>query len=228
MRQDCASHTGLVGDVYWSEFLSFLVGGKRRDAILDVGCGDCELTEELTRLFNSVTAFDRCDVRRRSHASIDFELADVSGELPAKWRGRFDLASAYYVLQHLATPAALRSAFENLAACLQPHGHLCVAIPHPCFAAHMRLNQEKMETELKDYMQEGRAYRTEFKARSGMIEMSEYHYPLQSYITAAAPHFLVSRVAEPVALTGQIPEELPLVCQLPFALFIEFISTRNE
>ena len=97
---------------------------------LDVGCGLGDNAEALAREGARVSAFDLAAKaidwakRRFLDSKDDYRAADLF-DLPAEWRGAFDLVHECYTLQ--ALPAdLLEPAFAALAATLKPKGELLV------------------------------------------------------------------------------------------------------
>jgi SAM-dependent methyltransferase len=109
--------------------------GAQRDAlaglaVLDVGCGLGDNAEAFATAGACVAGFDLAEKaidwakRRFPESRVDYRAADLF-DLPADWRGAFDLVHECYTLQ--ALPAALHApAFAALAACLKPKGELLV------------------------------------------------------------------------------------------------------
>jgi SAM-dependent methyltransferase len=95
---------------------------------LVVGCGLGDDAEELGRRGYAVSAFDLSPsaiarARERFPAStVDYRVADLL-DLPAEWRGRFDLVVEIRTLQSL--PVAIRAAaVASIAATAAPGGRL--------------------------------------------------------------------------------------------------------
>jgi SAM-dependent methyltransferase len=80
-----------------------------------------------------VTGFDvdagALDVLRQAFPAERFVLADVTGEIPAVDRARYQLVVAGEVLEHV--PNADRF-LRGCAALLAPGGRLCVTVPNAC------------------------------------------------------------------------------------------------
>ena len=98
--------------------------------VLDVGCGLGDNAEAFVAAGSRVVAFDLSEKAidwakaRFPRSGATYRAADLF-DLPAEWRGAFDLVHECYTLQ--ALPAALApDAFAALAGTLKPKGELLV------------------------------------------------------------------------------------------------------
>lgn len=106
------------------------------DSILDLGCGDGRLTDELRRdgfpilgLDFSLSGIARA---REQYPNTTFEIHDLGSPLPASFLGAFDVVIAVEVIEHLLLPRELfrraREALRTDAGCLLMstpyHGYL--------------------------------------------------------------------------------------------------------
>jgi 2-polyprenyl-3-methyl-5-hydroxy-6-metoxy-1,4-benzoquinol methylase len=123
----------------WVERLCAQTSGE----VAHLGCADSPYTDELLaagELLHSrlvrvarVTGFD-VDPRaleqvREALPGERFVLADVTDELPAEERGRYQLVIAGEVLEHVPNADAF---LRGCAALLAPGGRLCVTVPNAC------------------------------------------------------------------------------------------------
>ena len=231
MRDKAKNHTDLVGRIYWAAFLEFISPYLPCHNLLDAGCRDGELTEDLVEQASYVVGIDIQRSWDKPKDKVEFAIQDIRDPLPNRWKGFFDLITSFYVFQHMPSESALRKAFKYLAEGLSPTGHLCLAIPHPCFAPLMRLPSESNDLELACYMERGAKVTSKLSLTQipdqerQVIELVEYHYPLSCYFDTSSPHLVLSRVAEPVVPDGILAEEGPLVTEIPFVLFLDFYLT---
>lgn len=105
--------------------------GEGRAALV-VGCGYGDDAEELARRGWTVSAFDFSPTaiararERFPQTAVDYRVADLF-DLPAEWRGRFDLVVEIHTLQ--AIPIEVRaSGPATIAAMVAPDGRLWVSI----------------------------------------------------------------------------------------------------
>lgn len=118
---------------HWRRFRAIrsLLAGDAADTLLDLGCHGGYLTARL-KLYtgaSAVTAYDlspsAIEHARRTHPGIRFEVADLHLGIPEPDR-RFDLVSAFDVLEHLLDPAAFVREVRRV---LKPGGRFIIAIP---------------------------------------------------------------------------------------------------
>jgi 2-polyprenyl-3-methyl-5-hydroxy-6-metoxy-1,4-benzoquinol methylase len=108
------------------------LAGHRLDGLraLDVGCGLGDKAEALAAAGAKVVAFDLVAgavdwaQRRFPRSSVDYRAADLF-DLPADWRGAFELTHECYTLQALPESLLIPAA-RALAATLAPGGRLLV------------------------------------------------------------------------------------------------------
>ncbi len=115
--------------------------GKRVSAAIDLGCGSGELTRRLRRYAVSVTGVDASrgliEQARENSAqeAVDFILADVLDDsimdgLPPN---HFDLVSAAWLHNHIATEDAQRQLLQRVLRLLKPGGYIVFLIPGNAF-----------------------------------------------------------------------------------------------
>jgi 2-polyprenyl-3-methyl-5-hydroxy-6-metoxy-1,4-benzoquinol methylase len=123
----------------WLERLCAQAEGE----VAHLGCADSPYTEELlasgellhARLVRvaRVTGFDvdqaALELLRQALPGERFVSADVSAGIPEKERGRYQLALAGEVLEHVPDADAF---LRGCSALLAPGGRLCVTVPNAC------------------------------------------------------------------------------------------------
>ena len=118
-----------------------VIGGNGVSAAIDLGCGSGELTRRLRRYAAHVTGVDASPgliKQARGDAdqtALDFILADVLDEsvmdgLPPK---HFDLATAAWLHNHMATAEAQRQLLQTVLRLLKPGGCIVFLIPGDAF-----------------------------------------------------------------------------------------------
>jgi malonyl-CoA O-methyltransferase len=113
------------------------LGGRRSEAILEIGCGTGKNTEFLATIAKRVTAIDfspgmlrqaKAKAEARGFAgSVDFATVDVTQPWPFA-AGQFDLLVCNLVLEHVAD---LRFVFAEAARCLKAGGEFFLCELHP-------------------------------------------------------------------------------------------------
>lgn len=97
---------------------------------IDIGCGLGDNAEALSAAGYDVTAFDlsaravEWAGKRHPHTRVSYRQADLF-DLPADWRGRFDLVHECYTVQAL-TGTLREAAFAAIASLVRPGGRLLV------------------------------------------------------------------------------------------------------
>jgi ubiquinone/menaquinone biosynthesis C-methylase UbiE len=104
---------------------------RKRESVLDVGCGSGLLSHELSRHFRTVVALDISEPmlavarKKRSAPNIDYRLCDVNR---FSTEARFDAVVSHTAFHHLPEIPATLGRLKNL---LTPHGRLiavdCIA-----------------------------------------------------------------------------------------------------
>jgi SAM-dependent methyltransferase len=123
-----------------------------------------------------VTGFDvdpaALDLLRQAHPGERFVLADVTAEIPAEERGRYQLVVAGEVVEHVPNADAF---LRGCATLLAPGGRLCVTVPNACcpkIGARSLLGRESVHPDHRVYYGprtlartlEGAGYRVTFLA----------------------------------------------------------------
>ncbi len=112
-RSELSSHSQLLKMV-----------GPPPSRILDVGCGQGELSHQLCKRGHHVTGLD---LYEPDFPIDDFRRVDIGGGLGLSPEERFDTILFADVLEHLVDPAArLREALEHLS----PQGRILVSLPN--------------------------------------------------------------------------------------------------
>ena len=105
----------------------------------DLGCGNGASAAELKKMGFSVAAVDPSrsgiSVARRSYPDIQFEVADGTDSLAARF-GTFDLVISIEVVEHCYDPAAL---MRTLASLLKPGGVAIVSTPYHGYLKNLAL-----------------------------------------------------------------------------------------
>ncbi len=107
-----------------------LAVGRDQD-VLDVGCGEGFLAEQIQQMGNRVTGIDVLPTAQRQEAMEGYIPANLDEELdpdePALRGRQFDKVLLLDVLEHLRTPENLLASCRRL---VKPNGHLIVSVPN--------------------------------------------------------------------------------------------------
>lgn len=100
---------------------------------VEFGCNNGTITAILAEACHRVLAIDR-DQRlleeaqsQFPHRNVEWEQYDLNHDLPSDLHGRFDLAVALEVIEHLDSPEQL---IREIALVLKPHGKLLLSTPN--------------------------------------------------------------------------------------------------
>jgi SAM-dependent methyltransferase len=98
--------------------------------VLDFGAAKAATTRRLMALRPDLRphVFDVSEDYRRHWAGWVPVQAQATYALPAEWSGRFDLITAHFVLEHVASPVPV---LADLARCLAPGGQVFFTVPDP-------------------------------------------------------------------------------------------------
>lgn len=105
--------------------------------VLDVGCGDGRIVNELANLF-SETSFHGIDVSERaiefaklysSQKNVLFEVFDICDQAAIKINGHYDLVTLVEVLEHIPV-ATCQDFFNNVVAFVKSGGLFHLIVPH--------------------------------------------------------------------------------------------------
>lgn len=99
------------------------------DRVLDLGCGNGDLTADLAGAVGQVTGADVAEAAleraRRRHPSVDLRLVAIDGALPFE-DGAFDVVWSSEVIEHVADTARWLSEVRRV---LAPRGRLLLTTP---------------------------------------------------------------------------------------------------
>lgn len=108
--------------------------------VLDLGCGDGRLTQELvshgykmTGVDLSASGISRAQVE---HPSVTFRQHDMAEALAAEMHGAFDAVIAVEVIEHLLLPGQI---FERADEALRPDGRLVITTPYHGYLKNLAL-----------------------------------------------------------------------------------------
>ena len=111
------------------EFVKLAVG--RGHDVLDVGCGEGFLAEQIQQIGNQVTGIDVLPTAKRQEAFGGYIQGDlehgIDADTPALRGAEFDKVLLLDVLEHLRVPERLLRDCRRL---LKPNGHLIVSVPN--------------------------------------------------------------------------------------------------
>jgi 2-polyprenyl-3-methyl-5-hydroxy-6-metoxy-1,4-benzoquinol methylase len=111
------------------EFVKLAVG--RGQEVLDVGCGEGFLAEQIQQMGNHVTGIDVLPQAKRQEAFDGYIQGDleqgIDAETPALRGKEFDKVLLLDVLEHLRAPEKL---LEDCQPLLKSNGHLIVSLPN--------------------------------------------------------------------------------------------------
>jgi 2-polyprenyl-3-methyl-5-hydroxy-6-metoxy-1,4-benzoquinol methylase len=111
------------------EFVKVAVG--RGQEVLDVGCGEGFLAEQIQQMGNHVTGIDVLPEAKRRESFEQYVQADldqgIDPQTPALRGRQFDKVLLLDVLEHLRRPENL---LQNCLSFLKPNGHLIVSVPN--------------------------------------------------------------------------------------------------
>ncbi len=111
------------------EFVKLAVG--RDQDVLDVGCGEGFLAEQIQEMGNRVTGIDVLPEAKRQESFDQYVSADleqgIDPDTPALRGRQFDKVLLLDVLEHLRRPEKL---LQDCRCFLKPNGHLIVSLPN--------------------------------------------------------------------------------------------------
>jgi 2-polyprenyl-3-methyl-5-hydroxy-6-metoxy-1,4-benzoquinol methylase len=100
-------------------------------SVLDIGCGDGRLTDELRRAGVPVRGVDFApsgiEKARRMFPDTAFDVHDLGQPLPHAWQGAHDVVTAVEVIEHMLLP---REIFRRADEALAEDGRLLITTPY--------------------------------------------------------------------------------------------------
>jgi len=108
--------------------------------VLDLGCGNGALTNELSRSGFSMTGMDASHtairIAQEQYPTIQFLKRDVNAALDTMLHGSFDAVIAVEVVEHLLLPRRL---FERAKEALRPRGSFLLTTPYHGYLKNLAL-----------------------------------------------------------------------------------------
>jgi len=115
----------------WPELEKILSNLKEGDSVLDVGCGNGRLLENLKKRRISYLGVDNSEalikLAKANYPSYDFKVADIL-ELSETIKQKFDLVISVAVLHHLPSEDLRLQALEQLKIVTAPHGQIIFSV----------------------------------------------------------------------------------------------------
>jgi len=115
--------------------------GGRAVKVLDLGCGNGYVANQLSKLGYDVVAVDQAEdgieVARTAYPHVRFELVSLEEERLVDLIGEVDCVVSLEVLEHLFSPRRL---FEQSAKLLRPGGHLILSTPYHGYLKNLAIS----------------------------------------------------------------------------------------
>jgi 2-polyprenyl-3-methyl-5-hydroxy-6-metoxy-1,4-benzoquinol methylase len=125
---------------YVAPKLELLLKSLKAEDVLDLGCGNGVLTNQLAGGVRSIIGIDASTtgiaVAQASFSHLDFRMAPLEKELSEELKGNFDVVIAAEVIEHLLLP---RQLFQRAREALKPGGYLCVTTPYHGYIKNLAL-----------------------------------------------------------------------------------------
>lgn len=104
---------------------------KMYHSIIDIGCGNGVLTNELRKQSEHCVGTDfsksGIEIARKCYPCVDFYVTPVEAELPVQLHNAFELAVSVEVIEHLLLP---RQLFARAKEALKPGGDFIISTPY--------------------------------------------------------------------------------------------------
>ncbi|MDQ1447748.1 MAG: hypothetical protein QOC79_719 [Actinomycetota bacterium] len=121
------TYEGKSADQSSHELVRRWLSGRGPSRVLDLGCSDGYLAEQLRGLGHHVTGVDLVAHNGVKERVDRFVEADLEQGLPPELEGRFDVVLAADVLEHVRSPERI---LEQVRSRLAPGGSLVVSVPN--------------------------------------------------------------------------------------------------
>lgn len=177
-----------------------LLGLKKGDTLLDIGCGNGIFARRMQATGVQVTAFDfaECNIEHAKSypdAGVDYRVLDAINydALCALGEAQFDAAVANMVLMDVPEIEPL---FRALAVILKPHGRFVFSISHPCFHTE---HTEKLEDSIVVHKYEKSEVTKGWAVKDQPYLQYFFERSISTYFNAAFKHgFVIDGLQEPV------------------------------
>ena len=104
---------------------------NQEQSILDIGCGNGALTDQLARRGYQCTGIDMSksgiDIAKRSYPNLTFFASDLERPLSSQLQDAFDVIVSVEVIEHLLLP---RQLFSRAKEALKRNGELVITTPY--------------------------------------------------------------------------------------------------
>lgn len=130
------SYAPQTEDLARKHFINLCFEEQREKHVVDIGCGDGELTEQLALHFKNTIGVDK-GIARSTGLAV-YQQADFSQSIP-----RADVVTASFVFHLLPTPVFVQ-ALKTIHSSLHSGGKLIFVIPHPrTFFASFQMGEQQ-------------------------------------------------------------------------------------
>ena len=197
------------------------IGEPRGMSILDLGCGQGWLCNELSKQGSSVIGVEgsdrMIDRARAQHPHLDFHVFDLDDGLP-ELDCDFDLVIANMIVMDLPRMDRL---FSDVSQVLKASGRFLMTLPHPCF-----FNQKSHQDDSGKWFKKVTGYlKLEIWRIDSFGGHNHYHRKLSNYInTLSEAGLLVSWIQEPAHISNSERIDREFLKTIPVFLLIEAIK----